>query len=67
VQHEALTFSHYLKVGELRLLSAWINVAVAVIAEDAEDTVKVQVNRGWLHIAIIKRLNRNLTGDECGA
>jgi hypothetical protein len=41
VQHEALTFSHYLKVGEPRLLSARINVAVSIITEDAEGAVKV--------------------------
>ena len=60
VQHELLAIGNALNLGEVRLLYAWINEAVAIIAKDTERTVKMKVDRGRLHIHRIKWRNRDL-------
>jgi hypothetical protein len=41
VKHETLPLGHHLKVGELWLFSARVNVSIPIVAEDAEGAIKV--------------------------
>ncbi len=53
VQHEGLVVGDAQKLGQVRLGRADVDVWIAVVAEDAEAAVQVEVDRGRLEIGRI--------------
>src|SRR4029079_17371514 len=52
------------QLGQVRLRVSDVDVRIAVVAEDAEPSVEVQVDRRGLEVLLIVRLDDDLAGLE---
>ena len=66
VKDEWLVIGDVEQLGQVRLRVAHVDVGVAVVAEDAERAVEVQVDRRWLEVARVVWIDADPAGFELG-
>jgi hypothetical protein len=66
MEDERLVVGNTQEFGEVRLGSPNVDERVAVVAEDAERAVEMEVHGGWLQIAWVVRADGDLAGFEGG-
>ena len=64
MEHEDVVVADLDELGELLLVLLDVDRPQAVVAEDAEEPVDVQVDRGGLDAAVPERVDADPTGGE---